>query len=97
MSTKRTVPTHPSSWTVATTVKVRGRVLTPGMVVTIKGERGRFRFRQHVVTEAGREWLDVFGPDGSFRSFHLARVRNVPRNQPSAASKAAAIREAVAA
>jgi hypothetical protein len=53
-----------------------------GRELSITGERGRFRFRAHVVTGDGREWLDVIGgPEGSpaFRAFRPDRIKTVHR------------------
>jgi hypothetical protein len=49
--------------------------------LSIRGESGRFRFVQHVLTETA-EWIDVIGgPVGSpmWRSFYLDRVKTVHR------------------
>ena len=57
-----------------------GRHLSPGTEVSITGERGRFRFQRHVVTEKGVEWIDVIGgPKGSsqWRSFRPDRIKRV--------------------
>lgn len=60
-------------------MKVHGRVLEKGTEVSIKNERGRFRF------------VEIFPGDGSgtfyggahghemFRSFHLDRIKTVHR------------------
>lgn len=75
-------PRHDPSagWTRSTEYRVNGRVLTPGTEVSIRGERGRFRFQCHVRTEAGTEWLDFIGGSKGvvmFRAFHEDRVRTV--------------------
>jgi hypothetical protein len=81
----RPVPVHtdPSAlWERSTEWRWNGRVLTSGTEVSVRGERGRFRFREHVRTPAGAEWLTfVGGPHGQecFRSFRPERVRTVHR------------------
>lgn len=76
-------PVHrdPSAgWTRTTEYRVHGRILTPGTEVTVRGERGRFRFLCHVRTESGAEWLDFIGGSKGvvmFRAFHEDRVRTV--------------------
>jgi hypothetical protein len=62
--------------TVTTHWKRGSRNVTPGTEVSIRGERGRFRFRQHVRLEDGREWIDVIGERG-FRSFRPEAIRVV--------------------
>lgn len=59
-----------------------GRLLAPGTEVSIKGERGRFRFIKRVSRDSGVEWLDFWGgPKGceAWRSFRVERVRRVHR------------------
>ncbi len=56
-----------------------GRHVEPGTELSIRGERGRFKFVAHVLTDSG-EWLDVWGgTDGqqAFRAFALDRVTTV--------------------
>ena len=56
--------------------------LTPGTEVSIRGERGRFRYVDRRVTAAGRTVLNfIGGPTGheAFRSFYPERVRTVHR------------------
>jgi hypothetical protein len=64
-----------TSWTAPT-----GRRVEVGTEVSIKGERGRFRFVEHVDT-GDAEWLSVFGPVGQehrcVRSFRPERVKVV--------------------
>lgn len=57
-----------------------GRHVEPGTEVSIKGERGRFRFVEHVVTDKGAEWISVVGgPKGvsTWRAFRPERIRRV--------------------
>lgn len=57
-----------------------GRHLEPGTEVSIKGERGRFRFVAHVVSDSGAEWIDVIGGSKGvrmFRSFRPDRIKVV--------------------
>lgn len=78
----------------------RGRVqVSPGTELSIKGMRGRVRFRQHVRLVDGREWIDVVHPELGFYSFRPERVRVVhraARTRPVRA-RARASRPAVAA
>lgn len=71
-----------AAWEVRNTYQVNGRHMTEGSEVSIRGERGRFRFIRAVTTPAGNHWLDfIGGTKGSevFRSFHAERVRTVHR------------------
>ncbi|ALF01441.1 hypothetical protein SEA_LILPHARAOH_63 [Mycobacterium phage LilPharaoh] len=63
-------------------VVVNGRVLAPGTEVSIRGERGRFRFVKAAVTSAGRITCDFIGPDDNtkcWRSFYPERIKTVHR------------------
>lgn len=65
--------------TVNTELQVHGRNVAPGTELSIKGERGRFRFVKHVTT-ATTEWIDVWGgPKGreQMRSFRPEQVKTV--------------------
>lgn len=69
----------PDGWTIYDSAKVNGRILTKGTEVSIRGERGRFRFQRRVVTEQA-EWLDFIG-GARFRSFYPEKVKRVHRIQ----------------
>lgn len=59
-----------------------GRHLRPGTEVSVRGERGRFRFINAQTTKAGRVVLNFLGgPAGRemLRSFYPERVRRVHR------------------
>jgi len=64
-----------------TWVAPTGRTLTPGMELSVTGERGRFRFIKHVAC-GGKEWVDVFGGKNGHektRSFRPEQVAVVHR------------------
>ena len=80
---------HPAGWpsgpqvvvTSTTWVAPTGRTLTPGVELTVAGERGRFKFIKHVVS-GGKEWIDVLGGKSGhekIRSFRPDRVATVHR------------------
>jgi hypothetical protein len=75
----------PDDWHESTEASVNGRLLAPGTEVSIKGERGRFRFVKRVSRDSGVEWLDFWGgPKGceawrSFRASQVRRVHRIPR------------------
>lgn len=80
MTKRKSKPQRPADWTITEEIRVHGRVVKPGTEVSIKGERGRFRFIEHVLTEAGAEWISVVGgPKGVItqRAFHPDRVKTV--------------------
>lgn len=59
-----------------------GRHLVPGTEVSIRGERGRFRFISAQETKAGLTVLNFVGGSSgheAFRSFYPERVRRVHR------------------
>ena len=75
-----------SGYQVSHEVKLEGKaLLTQGAEISIKGQRGRFRFDRHVVTDAGASWITVWGPIGAdgqraqWRSFGPSSVRSVHR------------------
>lgn len=83
MSRRKVItPSNPLNWTITTEISINGRIVSPGTELSIKGERGRFRFIQHVVNANGVEWIDVVGGKKNydmFRSFKLDRVKTVHR------------------
>ena len=73
---------YPPGWTVSETPTVNGHALEPGAELSIRGERGRFRFIRSITNDRGVEWLDVWGgPKGApqLRSFYPDRVKTVHR------------------
>ena len=66
-----------SDWTYSTEYRHGTRLLKPGTVLSIKGERGRWRFIQHISTNTGVEWIDVASGDTCIRSFRPDRIRIV--------------------
>lgn len=80
----RTLTPHvdPSAgWTrTAHWVAPSGRHVDPGTELSIRGERGRFRFVEHVRTDRDVEWISVVGgPKGviTFRAFAPDRIKTV--------------------
>lgn len=67
-------------WVYEKEIQINGRNVSPGTELKITGERGRFRFIQHVTNHNGVTWVDVWGgPKGSenCRSFRVERVKRV--------------------
>lgn len=77
---KREKQDDPSrDWEISYEMQINGRYVEPGTELKIEGQRGRFRFMQHVLT-ATAEWIDVWGgPKGaeSTRSFRTDKVKRV--------------------
>jgi hypothetical protein len=72
----------PAGRTVETEWQHNGRRVVAGTELSVRGQRGRFRFVAHVTTTAGAEWIDVYGgPDGRamFRSFAPDKITRVHR------------------
>lgn len=65
-----------------------GRTVRPGDEVSVRGARGRYRFRQHVRLADGREWVDLVREDG-FRSVRPDAVRVVHRARKLRAARPA--------
>jgi hypothetical protein len=80
---KSSVPAAPrpdAKWIILTEMQINGRNVVKGTELKISGERGRFNFIKHVTTEAGVQWIDVWGgPKGAacIRSFRPERVKTV--------------------
>ena len=77
-------PLYPSTWNVSPTydwTDKRGltRTLEPGTEVTVTGERGKFRFCEHVEvpphgrTRKPREWIAVIGGVPGVTKFRFFR------------------------
>lgn len=73
----------PPDWLESREAVINGRRLAPGTELSIRGERGRFRFVKHVSRpERGVEWIDVWGGPRhheQMRSFRPSQVRRVHR------------------
>lgn len=57
-----------------------GRWLRPGVEFSVRGERGRFRFLEHVRTPAGVEWVSAIGGTKGVlmaRAFYPERIKKV--------------------
>ncbi|QNO12721.1 hypothetical protein SEA_SNEK_61 [Arthrobacter phage Snek] len=82
MSRRKLKPNLPADWHEHDSAEANGRHITPGTEVSIRGERGRFRFIKRVTRDSGVEWLDFWGgPKGceNWRSFRPEQVRRVHR------------------
>jgi len=68
-------------WKRSDTFMIHSRYLVRGTELSIQGERGRFKFVQHVYNpELDVEWIDVIGGKRGvkeFRSFRPERVKRV--------------------
>lgn len=88
----------PKHWAVSAHARIHGRNVCHGTEVSIRGERGRFRFLRHVTNgRTGTEWIDVYGGvkgHETIRSFRPERVRTVHVKR---AMRAASGRQAAAA
>lgn len=63
-------------------VYVQGRALEPGVEVSIRGKRGRFRYLRATTTSEGQMVLDfIGGTDGreTWHSFYPERVTRIHR------------------
>jgi hypothetical protein len=82
MARRRRPVGPPTGWEISVSYTVNGRRLEPGTEVSIRGERGRFRFVKAVRTAAGAQWLAFIGGPPrheQWRSFRPERVRTVHR------------------
>lgn len=68
---------NPAGWTITTKYQgPTGRWLEPGSEVHISGERGRFKFVEHVSTPTA-EWVWVTDKDRKSRAFVPSRISRV--------------------
>ena len=69
--------TNPPGWTITTTYQSpTGRWMSPGMEAHISGERGRFKFVEHVQTPTA-EWVWFRDKDKKMRAFKPSRIGKV--------------------
>lgn len=100
---KGSTPTGPKpndGWIYLTEIQINGRNVTKGTELKISGERGRFRFVQHVTTNDGKVWIDVFGGPKhmeTMRSFYPDRVKRVHYKNQTVANLAIEHKEKMAA
>ena len=79
-ATTPAVPRPNDLWQVSEEIKINGRNVSKGTELKVQGQRGRFRFMKHVITEKGKEWVDVVGgPKGvdQWHSFSPADIKTV--------------------
>lgn len=68
--------TYPEGWVVSEEYSANGRNIVKDTEISIKDQKGRFRFDKHVVN-GDKEWIDVFSKDGQFRSFRPSQIKRV--------------------
>jgi hypothetical protein len=93
-------PKPNDSWIYLTEMQINGRNVVKGTELKISGERGRFRFVQHVTNHDGIQWIDVWGgPKGAdcMRSFYVDRVKRVHYKNQTVANLAIEHKEKLAA
>lgn len=69
---------YTENWIVSEECRINNKIVTPGTELSIRGERGRFKFLKHVIN-SDYEWIDVLSATGQFRSFSLDKVKTVHR------------------
>lgn len=87
-------------WVYLTEIQINGRHVSRGTELKISGERGRFRFMQHVTNSKGISWVDVWGgPKGAenCRSFYPERIKRVHYKNQTVANLAIEHKEKLAA
>lgn len=69
---------YPLTWSIHLEFRLPGRArLMPGREFSVRGERGRFRFRHAVTTDTGETWVDAWDGEGRCRSLRPERIRVV--------------------
>ena len=69
---------YTNNWIVNEECRINNKIVTPGTELSIRGERGRFKFLKHVINSE-HEWIDVLSANNQFRSFPLDKVKTVHR------------------
>lgn len=79
----------PANWRVSESFTWNGRHIEPGTELSIKGQRGRYRFVKHVIVvgtheQRMSEWIDVIGGEtrtrsAMARSFRPEQIKTVHR------------------
>jgi hypothetical protein len=67
---------YPEGWVVSEEYSANGRNILKDTELSIKNEKGRFRFIKHVIN-GDIEWIDVLGSNNQFRSFRPAQIKRV--------------------
>ncbi len=68
--------TYPESWLVNEEYSANGRNIVKDTELSIKNEKGRFRFLKHVIN-GDKEWIDVMSSNSQFRSFRPSQIKRV--------------------
>jgi len=74
-------------WVRSNSFKLEGKAeMLYGCELSFSGERGRFRFHEHVATAEGRTWISAYGPitggagsRAQWRYFAPGKVKTVHR------------------
>jgi hypothetical protein len=69
---------YTNNWIVSEECRINNKIVTPGTELSIRGERGRFKFLKHVINSE-HEWIDVLSSTNQFRSFPRDKVKTVHR------------------
>lgn len=69
-------PSACAHWVMTDSLMINGRHVSRGTELSIRGERGRFKFFKHVVN-GDKEWIDVIDRFRAFRSFRPDDVKRV--------------------
>jgi hypothetical protein len=69
---------YSDDWVVSEECRINNKNVVVGTELSIRGERGRFKFIKHVVN-GDHEWIEVLGAGQQFRSFSPDRVKTVHR------------------
>lgn len=68
------------SLSISNTVQLGPRtVVEVGDTVKIKGRRGVFYFQRHVVSDRGKEWVDVFCKDAKSHSVRPSELKRASK------------------
>jgi len=84
----KTVPPPPNGWVIEQFYYISPQVtLHAGDTCKVKGERGTFVFKRHVVNTnftPVEEWVDVYGGSygrEQYRSIDVSRIKHVPKRR----------------
>jgi hypothetical protein len=73
----------PEHWVVEESIQVNNQTVVPGTEISVKGERGRFKFLKKVTTP-NTSWVDCIGGRKGYevyRSFETSKIKTVHRKK----------------
>jgi hypothetical protein len=90
MAKKKLEIKTPAHWDIEESIQINGRNVEAGTEISVKGERGRFRFLRKVTTPTA-SWIDCIGGRKgyeTYRSFETSKIKTIHRKNTLRTQKA---------